>query len=270
MSTYGKRGATSPRENMAKRPTSSQSPHETDLDTLVKVEFISLNDKPFLGQVTDDELLYVWVKVFNRKLEDLFGVTSTKTLTRNARATYKLKHPIKLAEIYPSERFSYEKFSDDDGSSEVIVGKILGYGAERPVELGELVKVKVCTNFGVEASGVLNWLKHFGTVTSSHEFILNKSTGLRSDVFQAEVFLARHIPEYLPMYGQKVQIYYPGIPRMCNRCYGGGHMRKECNNRKKDWIEYIFTLVQNGVDVELIGTWTKALERWKNANADKQ
>jgi hypothetical protein len=283
MSSYGKRTATSPRENMAKNPKnvdaqlsyppqsssqpsqSSQPKHETSLDLLVKLEFLTINGKPFLGQISDDELLYVWVKVFNRCLDEVFGVTSTKTLTRNVRATFKLKTPIKLNEAFGTPNFSYEKFSDD-GSSEVITGKILGF--IQAAQLGELVTVSVKTGFGVEASGVVNWLKLYGSVTPRQEFapaVLN-NLQLKSDTFQAEVVLRRHIEEYLPMYGQKVQVYYPGIPRQCNRCYGVGHMRRDCNNIKKDWIIYVKEFVENGVEVELIGTWQKAIERWQNAN----
>jgi hypothetical protein len=141
---YGKRSATSPKENMAQKPkNSSLSPHETNSDLLVKVEFVTLNGKPFLGQVTEDKLLYVWVKVFNCDLEEVYGITSTKTLTRNVRATYKLKTAIKIDEAFAAGNFRYEKFLDD-GSSEEITGRIIGFGLDKPAEIGEITKVLDC------------------------------------------------------------------------------------------------------------------------------
>lgn len=267
MSTYGKRMASSPKESLTKKGTGQN--HETDLDTLVKIEFETINGKPYLGQISDDELIYVWVKVFNRNKDELFGLTSTKTLTRNVRATFKLKKPVKLHEVFPSALFSYEKFLDDGGSEE-ITGKIIGFGASKPAEIGELAKVTVKTNFGVEATGVLNWLKLYGTVASQHEFVTNPNTGLKTDVFETNIVLKKHIEEYLPMYGQKVQVHYPGIPRMCNRCYLTGHLRRDCNNKKRDWIVYVIGLIEDGgINKEYVGSWKNAISRWKDANSNQ-
>jgi hypothetical protein len=267
MSIYGKRVAVSPKENMAKEG-SGQNSFETDVETLVKIEFETINGKPFFGQVSDDELLYLWVTVLNRQKDELFGVTSTKSLTRNVRATFKLKVPVKLTEIFESGTFSYEKYPDE-GQCEIITGKILGYDAKKPAELGELTTVTVKTNFGIEANGILNWLKLYGSVTSKHDFITNPRTGLKTDVFEAEILLRKHIEEYLPIYGQKAQVYYPGIQRMCNRCYKTGHLRRECNNLKRDWVAYIVELVEvGGIKRELIGSWRNAVVKYLNAGND--
>jgi hypothetical protein len=272
MASYGKRLATSPRENMAKnvRKNSQTSPatasHESDLNTVVKIELLTLNGKPYLGQVTDDELVYIWVTVLNRKREELFGVTSTKTLMRNVRATYKLVTPTPLEDLFESGDFAYEKYLDD-GSQEKVTGKILGFGASKAAEIGDLVKVLVRTNFLVEPSGVLNWLKLYGVPTSTKGgFQTNATTGLKNDVFEVELILKHHIPEYLPMYGQKVQVFYPGIPRTCNRCFKVGHLRRDCQNIKKDWVQYIVELLDGGLNLELIGSWKNAVKRWKDAN----
>ncbi len=269
MSSYGKRTASSPRETMSKKGSGQN--FETDQETLVKIELETLNSKPFFGQVSDDELIYIWVEVFKCKLEDLFGVTSTKTLTRNVRATYKLKKPIKIHEVVQDgPTFGYEKFLDD-GASETITGRIIGYGASKPAEIGDLIKVSVKTNFGVEANGVLNWLRLYGTVsTSNHDFaVANARTGLKSDIFIAEIVLKRHIEEFLPMYGQKAIVSYPGIPKQCNRCYVVGHLRRDCQNTKKEWVHYISDLLDEGqVKREYIGSWISAISKWKNARSN--
>jgi hypothetical protein len=272
METYGKRNATSPKENMAKHLKARSSvsvSHEADLDTIVKVEFETINGKPFLGQISDDELVYLWVKVFNRKKEELFGVTSTKTLTRNVRATFKLNSPTKLSEIFEAGNFSYER-CHEDGSQLVIVGKIIGFGAQKPAEIGDVVQVTVRTNFLVEASGVLNWLKLFGTISANKGgFQTSTVTGLKSDIYEVELKLKTHINEYLPMYGQKAQVFYPGIPRVCNRCYVPGHLRRDCQNIKKDWLAYVVELLDGGLDPELIGKWQGAAQRWREAHKGK-
>jgi len=122
----------------------------------------------------------------------------------------------------------------------------------------------------VEASGVINWLKLYGTVQPQFGFTINPNTGLKTDVLETEIVLKRHVEEYLPIHGQKCLVSYPGIPRQCNRCYKVGHMRRECNNIKREWIEYVKDLVEGGVAVEYIGSWSKAIERHENANQSKQ
>jgi hypothetical protein len=263
--SYGKRQAISPKENMNKKGTGQC--HEADPDTILKIELETINGKPFFGQATDDELLYIWCTVFGRKKDELFGVISTKSLTRNVRATYKLKLPLNLSELSASGSFSYEKYLDG-GESEVITGRILNFGARKPVEIGECTKITVKTNYGVEASGVIAWLKNFGTIVGNQGFVENKHTGLKTDVFETEIVLKKHVYEYLPMFGQKTVVYYPGIPRMCNRCYLDGHMRRDCNNKKRDWIAYVISLIEDdGFNPDLVGSWKNAISRWKKANA---
>ncbi len=255
------------KEDKRDKPIPPRPCHEVDVDTLVKVEFDTINNRPFLGQISDDELLYLWVAVFNRNKDELYGISSTKTLTRKVRATFKLKAPVKLADLFECGTFAYEKFLDD-GTQEEITGRILGYGASKPCEVGDLAKVTIRTNW-VQPSGVLKWLRIFGTVSGKCDYQTNETTGLKTDVFEAEVLLKEHINEYLPMYGQKAQVFYPGMPRVCNRCYTSGHLRRDCQNKKKDWVCYIIELLDGGLDPDLVGSWSKAVSRWRAANMDK-
>jgi hypothetical protein len=245
------------------------SNHQANPETLIKVEFLSINDKPFYGQVSDDELLYVWITVFGRKKEELFGLTSTKSLTRNVRATFKLKEPIRLSEITERPDFGYEKFLDD-GKVEVITGKFIGFGP-KPAEIGDFVKITARTGFNIEPAGILNWLKLYGQPSTKGDYLTNERTGLKTDVFECEIVLRRHIEEYLPIYGQKVQINYQGIPKQCNRCYIVGHLRRDCCNLKRDWIAYVSDLIEdNGIKEEMVGSWRIALERWRSSGASNK
>lgn len=257
-----KRPPTSPISNMNKKGT--VNPHETSKDKLIKVEFETINGKPYFGQISEEELLYVWITVFKKPRELLFGVKSTKSLTRNVRATFKLTASVKLHEEFPNENFCYENFLDD-GQTERITGRILGY--KKKAELGQITKITVTTNFGVEPPGILNWLQRYGTVSAKYNFAKNSETGVYTDVFETEICLSRHIPEYLPMYGQKVTIAYPGIEKVCNKCYVSGHMRRECGNPTREWIKFVIDYIkEEKIPEELIGSWDSAIERYQNAN----
>jgi len=179
-----KRQPTSPMENTNKKP--NFHPFETNKDKVVKIEFLTLNDKPYYGQVLDEELIFIWTTVWKKPRDLLFGVKSTKSLNRLVRAVSKLTAPIKLSEEFPAENFSYENFLDD-GTSEKITGRILGM--TKIAELGQATKITVSTNFGVEPPGVINWLQLYGTVSSTYSMIKNEETGLFTDVFQTEIIL---------------------------------------------------------------------------------
>jgi hypothetical protein len=104
-------------------------------------------------------------------------------------------------------------------------------------------------------------LKLYGSLVCPKGFTTNKSTGLKTDTFEVDMVLRKHIEENLPIYGQKIQINYPGRPRQCNQCYVTGHIRRECKNKKLDWVEYIIQLIESGIKAELVGTWHSAIER---------
>jgi hypothetical protein len=97
-------------------------------------------------------------------------------------------------------------------------------------------KITVKTNCGVIASDVIAWLKNFGTIVGNQGFIENKNNGLKTDVFETEIILRKNVYEYLPMFGQKTVVNYPGIPSMCNRRYLDDHLLRDCNHKKRDWI----------------------------------
>jgi len=234
---------------------------------VVKIELLTINNRPYFGEVSDDEQLYIWMSVLGRKKEEISGAFATKSLSRLVRITYRLVTPIKLREIYCTETFKYDKILDDD-AFETITGRLLGYNCVKHVELGQRALITVKTNFGVEPEGVTNWLKLYGNVISQR-YLKNKETDLDTDVIEAEVVLKEHIPEYLPMYGQKCQVSYAGIPKLCNNCFMFNHYRKECKNKKMDCVEYIIQLIMDQkISHELVGTWKNAMKRWEDANSD--
>jgi hypothetical protein len=77
--SYGKRQAISPKENMNKK--GSGQCLEADPETILKVELETINGKPYFGKANDEELLYIWCRVFGSQKDELFGVISSKSLT---------------------------------------------------------------------------------------------------------------------------------------------------------------------------------------------
>jgi len=137
---------------------------------------------------------------------------------------------------------------------EKVTCRILGF--TKIPDLGQLVKVHIVTNFGVEPPGIINWLQKYGNVSSNYSMLKNETTGLYTDVFETEMVLKRHIHEFLPMYG------YLGIPKVCNKCYRDGHMKRDCKNAAREWIKFVIDLMKEAkIPMEMVGTWEGAIKR---------
>jgi len=74
-------------------------------------------------------------------------------------------------------------------------------------------------------------LYKFGVVSPNVRFVPNEA-GCNTDIVEADIIFKRHIPEYLPIVGQKVIVNYPGIPKICNKCYKMGHTKRNCRSNQ--------------------------------------
>jgi len=85
-----------------------------------------------------------------------------------------------------------------------------------------------------------------------------------------KVKLSKPIPQYLPMYGRKIKIYYRGIDKQCTNCYNFGHIKKICVNQKVDWIEYVarFMASNDHIPDALFGKWFDKASEWFESNPD--
>jgi hypothetical protein len=79
--------------------------------------------------------------------------------------------------------------------------------------------------------------------------------GYTNGAYIVNLKLAYQIPEYLPMWGKKVRIYYHGISSFCTNCYDIGHPRNECKAKSSTWKDYIDHLVGSGIPSRIFGCW---------------
>jgi hypothetical protein len=72
-------------------------------------------------------------------------------------------------------------------------------------------------------------------------------------------------PQFLP-----IKIYYKGIEKRCVKCFGTGHLKKDCISARKYWMEYVSDLMfQTEFDLNMLGDAKKYLEKWRLENKDK-
>ena len=97
------------------------------------------------------------------------------------------------------------------------------------------------SEYSVEELDLVRWLQKYGEILSavcekSHKDS-DKSYPVGTGTYVVKMKLRRHIPQYLPIYGRKLRIYYPGIDRAFSNCYGM-HSRHRCRNEKVQWVSY--------------------------------
>jgi hypothetical protein len=69
-------------------------------------------------------------------------------------------------------------------------------------------------------------------------------------------------PQFLPISGKKIRIYYKG--KRCVKCFGTGHLKNDCTSAWKDLMEYISDLMfDTGFDLIMLGDARKYLEKWR-------
>jgi len=87
--------------------------------------------------------------------------------------------------------------------------------------------------------------------------------GIGSDDWTVDVTLKQHIPEQLPIKGNRALVYYPGIPRQCKSCFETGHIASTCPNSKEDYLNYVVRFLRSGHFTEpMIGGWLDALKKY--------
>lgn len=272
LKTVCKRSAASPLEKSPKKFIMSSlelvsNPQKEG--TRIIIDAIGINDELYYGNLSEPELVFIWEKIFMRSMDEVFGMTQKRSIKRNFRATFTLTHKISASNIYPRENFVFRRRhidakSEDDYDS--IHCTIVGFNTPLPAEIGTVTRITATTcDFTVDPkTEILPWLACFGAVGTKYDYVRN-SVGVRTDVIETEIRLAKHIPEYLPIAGRKIQISYPGIPRMCIKCFGEGHLKRNCRNKKMDWIDKVAEFRATGQYTDaMFGKWISILDQARN------
>ncbi len=262
---------------MSQNPSNSNpgsglvEPMETgpqELTQAVQVEITHSGRQIFDGVLPNSQIRLIWTKVFDRQLSEIEVYNFRQFPGRCLRITFQLKDPVKLAEIHPTPDFNF--FYTTLGHPHLLLGRILGYNNIPEPKIGDEVLVTVLMNTDITTQNIIRWLKLFGDTVGNH-YYAKDAEGVQTGALHIKLVLKFHIPEFLPMFGQKIRIYYAGMPRQCSSCYRSGHYKRDCNKTKTDWLGFIERLLDTGLyDEELFGNWIEVLDdRNRNHNQQK-
>jgi hypothetical protein len=144
-------------------------------------------------------------------------------------------------------------------------GKIIGLGAGGAASIGDVVTVCIGrTALEFSDAQLTRWLECFGKVEGRFNYHLDKA-GLKTDNIEVELKLSAHIPEFIPMYGRKIRVFYNGMQRQCNNCLGLGHFKADCKDNKRDWFSFVEELMESEVfEPDLFGDWPEIIKTKRN------
>jgi len=94
--------------------------------------------------------------------------------------------------------------------------------------------------------------------------ITTDQQGIENDEIEADLLMTQKLPEILPIKGQRIRFYYPGINKLCLRCYKSGHAKWDYQQQfKTNWLEYVLKFYKaDVVSDEMLGTWVDTLQTY--------
>jgi hypothetical protein len=228
-------------------------------DTLVRIEIFRKNDKQFDGRLSRQNILDIWKEALRRNPEEIDGFASIQIRGRALRVNFRLKKAVIAGDIFKRSEFEWE--CENASGCDFYLGKVIGL-SNSTAQIGETVTVCVNrTALEFTDEQIKKWLVHFGKIEGTFVYNLDK-LGYKTDDIEVELKLRKHIPEFLPMYGRKIRIFYVGMKKQCNNCFGVGHLRADCQENKKDWFSFIDELVKSDeYEIELFGEWPDVIKR---------
>ena len=85
-------------------------------------------------------------------------------------------------------------------------------------------------------------------------------------IYSVQMQLSSELPQYLPICGKRIRLYYRGITKMCTNCFGA-HARKVCTLSKVQWIDYVreFMKKYDHIPTEYYGKWANIVSGEKRS-----
>jgi len=125
------------------------------------------------------------------------------------------------------------------------------------------------TPFRVQQSFIQNYkIPQFSQIRFSRLSV--DEDGIETENQELDLKLKGHIPEILPIFGKRFNLWYPEIPKQCKNCFDFNHTAKICNNPREEWLNYVAKLHKTGTfKDELFGSWIETLAKYHPAYAKR-
>jgi hypothetical protein len=250
------------------------------------VDVLEMDGQKFMGSLTRKEMSSsIYTKALGLRPENLHGFVPG--YRGHPTIKYRLKEKINVdLDLQGKSVFTFER--TEKVGSETLVHtlkcEISGIRELSDVSEGNGVArksrytwIKVeGAEYELPKDEIVAWLGKFGNpVTELTEDKERDSSDSDENeyfngIYSIKMDLETKPPQFLPISGKKIRIYYKGIEKRCVKCFGTGHLKKDCTSARKDWMEYVSDLMfETGFDLEMLGDAKKYLEKWRSENEEK-
>jgi len=247
---------------------------------IIEVEIDDVDGVPYTTNMrSSDAIRDIYMGVFNLDKNQIIGIQVA--WKGRPVISFRLKEKIKIDKL--PAKFSYKKEKTlEDGTqlSQTISGRVKGVRPPRQEDDGIRAVFFEKIGWKLAHEQIEAWASQFGQVLGKVREATDDD--LDPDVMpddnyvgcgnmRVTVKLRRSIPQFLPMYGYKVKVYYKDIPKVCTNCYKAGHIRRECTNENKSWIEHVVEYISNNENIpeEMFGLWMKKSKDYVKANLNQ-
>ena len=234
------------------------------------IEFQELNNKPFKGTITLKEArdtVFKDILGFNpgllHSIRPVFGGTPT--------IRFKLKEQINLDGLSSVEYFDLER-KVSSTRTDIISCRIMGIrgiqaapnydGTSNDVRW---VKIENC-EYQIGEEEITRWMRLYGQPLSLlGEDVLPDSDSdggqLGNGTYSIKMKLTKDIPQFLPMHGRKIRVYFKNMNKLCTNCYGC-HSRRQCTNERTPWVVYVRDFMKSNPDIteNYYGKWWEVVD----------
>ena len=232
----------------------------------IVVECQRLNDQPFKGTITFNEAVdTIFTDIMGFQFSDLYSVRMRYSGCPVVR--FKLKNQTNIDDLIGVEYFNLERKAPRSENIDYIACKILGIRGMQSVPHYDgtdndvrWIKIEGC-EYQMTEDEIKQSLLPFGELLTPvrediHEDSDSERERIGNGTNSCKMKLTRPIPQFLPVLGRRIRIYYSGIDKLCTNCYGR-HTRRQCKNSKRPWIEYVrdFMFDNEDLPAEYYGKW---------------
>jgi hypothetical protein len=249
----------------------------------IVVEVNTIDGMEFRGTVTTKEAIKsIFIEQLGFERNSLGSMTIGYSKGRII--TYKLLNEFDIDTLSTVEEFEFKRESKNRNGETIcsIIGcKIRGIRQRRGPNPNQStpysdegyrwVKIEGA-EYRLERNQIGDWLSFWGDLESEItedklEFDSDDSEGnheIGNGTYSVKMKLRSDLPQFLPMFGKRIRVYYRGIIKKCTNCFGP-HARKSCDRAKTSWIQYVGELMTDRPDIpeEFYGKWAPMVKEMR-------
>ncbi len=249
------------------------------------VDVLKLNGEDFKGTIKHtDAIKLIFVGALGFKPQEFAG--AIPGYRGNPTVLFKTKEVFNIDQKFAlMQNFSFiKRVQEEDGMvTHTYDCSIRGVRAEGSTRSDQYTWIKVeGADYQLEPTAIRMWLMEYGTLMSeltedkidmelsSDEEELYQGVELTTGNYSVKMRLEREIPQFLPIDGKRIRIYYRGIHKLCSKCFYHGHIKRDCKNEDEDWFAYVDRfMVNSNLDDMYYGRWVSRMYDWKLKNPDQ-